>query len=89
MCPALPDSQYYGGSASSQTDRWTTHPAPDRADGTACGQARNLPMFTCCSLAEGGTRLSACGPVDAYSVVIHHRPRPAPLHPRWAGHPLV
>src|SRR5215207_8735280 len=27
MCPALPDSQYYGGSASPHTDRWTTHPA--------------------------------------------------------------
>src|SRR5699024_1300574 len=25
------------------------------------GRSKDLPVFTCCSLTEGGTRLSACG----------------------------
>ena len=33
-------------------------------------------MFTRCSLDEGGTRLSACGPDGGYSVVVHRRPHP-------------
>jgi len=77
MCPALPDSQYYGGSASPRTDRQTTHPAAEPCwRHGAVGRPRGLPMFTCCSLTEGGIRLSACGHVDDYSAVLCRRPRP-------------
>ncbi len=63
MCPDLPDSQYYGGSASLRPDQSTTNPARHLHAGYVfhAGKAGDLPVFTCCSLAEGGTRLSACG----------------------------
>jgi len=63
MCPALPDSQYYGGSASPRPDQSTTNPARHAHAGCAfhVGKAEDFPVFTSCSLTEGGTRLSACG----------------------------
>lgn len=61
-CAALPDSQCYGDSASSRIGRWTTHPAtPQHRLHHGRGRSENLPVFTRCSLTEGGTRLSACG----------------------------
>src|SRR5690606_18423220 len=47
MCPALPDSQYYGGSASSRIGRWTTHPAtPQHRLHHGRDRSENLPVFT-------------------------------------------
>src|SRR5665648_208486 len=51
------------------------------------GSPRSLPMFTCCSLAEGGTRLSACGLIDGYSVVIRRRPHPGAVTPHPSSPP--
>ena len=52
------------------------------------GRRESLPMFTCCSLTEGGIRLSACGHVDDYSVVHHRRPHPGSgnSHPGQVTH---
>ena len=52
------------------------NPSRARWPRTRTGRPKGLPMFTCCSLVEGGTRLSACGLTSTYSVVIrcwpHH-----------------
>jgi len=62
MCPALPDSEYYGGSAPSRTDRSTVDPtrtAPPDAERRA--RTETVPVFTHNSLDEGGAQLCPCG----------------------------
>jgi hypothetical protein len=62
MCPALPDSEYYGDSAPSRTDRSTVDPArtapPDAERRVRTG---TVPVFTHNSLDEGGAQLCPCG----------------------------
>ena len=42
---------------------------------------RNVRASVGCSFTEGGTRLSACGLIDGYSVVIRRRPHPGAVTP--------
>ena len=62
MCPALPDSEYYGGSAPSRPDRSTVDPtrtAPPEAGRRV--RTGTVPVFTHNSLDEGGAQLCPCG----------------------------
>ena len=62
MCPALPDSQYYGGSAPSRTDRSTVDPArPPTPEAWDRARTETVPVFTYNSLDEGGAQLCPCG----------------------------
>ncbi len=62
MCPALPDSKYYGGSAPSRTDRSTVDPArAPTPEAWARARTGTVPVFTYTSLDEGGAQLCPCG----------------------------
>jgi hypothetical protein len=62
MCRALPDSDYYRGSAPSRTDRSTVDPTQTTAPDTRRqGRTGTVPVFTHNSLDEGGAQLCPCG----------------------------
>ena len=62
MYPALPDSEYYGGSAPLRTDRSTVDPArPPTPEAWDRARTGTVPVFTYNSLDEGGAQLCPCG----------------------------
>jgi len=64
MCPALPDSEYYGGSAPPRTDRSTVDPArtPRRKRGTGQGPERFPCSLTTRSTKEEPNFVPAASP---------------------------
>jgi hypothetical protein len=79
MSPALPASDYYGGSAPSRTDRRSVRPARRvRAGSAGVGRIRTVPVFTVIRSTE---EEPDCVPAASPWV----RRRPSPWPPRAAG----
>ena len=78
MCPALPDSQYYGGSASLGPDRSTTNPAPHPHAGRVshAGKAGNLPVSLAVRSPKEAPGYLPAAPAGDYSVVLRRPPHP-------------
>lgn len=78
MCPALPDSQYYGDSASLQPDQSTTNSARHAHAGCVfhAGKVGDLPVFTCVRSPKEAPGYLPAAPAGDYSVVLRRRPHP-------------